>query len=184
MRKFTHQIQINESQEDTYNLKRKIGEFPEWWQEIKDYIELFKETNSYVTSITVSEGYVTNKQSSKITHPQSVVITGLRKMKETFPSGIVPDKWLPTIRASISFNSMAKDLAYYSIIDGRWNDATVEMENLDQMIARINSIKALTKRIQRYGEIKISLSNGGIMGSNTPGDKSQKPDLSIILISE
>jgi hypothetical protein len=36
MRKFTHQIQINESQEDTYNLKRKIGEFPEWWQEIKD----------------------------------------------------------------------------------------------------------------------------------------------------
>lgn len=178
MRKFSNQVKINESSDDTFVGNKKIGEFPDYWNDILDTIEVFKETNSEdVHNLQVSIGYCPDKSLDRMKSAQTAQLIGMKRAKELFPSGVIPDKWNLCIRLNIGLVEIP------GISDNLYSGPKFcDMETFDVLIRRLTIVKTLYKRLSRRGSVKMSFLNGGINGSKRTGSGSQTPNICIMLV--
>ena len=58
MKKFSNQVLLNESTENTYLLDKHVDKFPECWDDVKEFFEVFKESYDDVTDCAVTVGWV------------------------------------------------------------------------------------------------------------------------------
>lgn len=171
MRKFSTTVLLNESNGYTFKLNRKIGEVPDFWDDILDSIEVFKETNEKdIFDVMITKGYISDKAVERVQYHncvQSAQIINFTNIKSIFPSGIIPDKWNLCIRINICFKQ---------ILDLK------SLDSLDTIGRRVSIVKTIYKRLLRRGEVMMSYLNNGLNGSCDPSKSSVKPDISIILI--
>ena len=66
MKKFSNQVKINESIDNTFLLGKNVKKLPDFFTDIKDLIETYKEYYDFIESISISYGY-TSKENIKIT---------------------------------------------------------------------------------------------------------------------
>lgn len=160
--------------------ERNINDFPDYWQDVLDYIELFKETNP-IHFVSVASGFVTEKNLESKFLTQSINIISHSKFKAYLKqtSDEVPPHWKLVLRVHIGFeqlNSFQRE--------GFWalNPRVLKTNDLDKLVARINSVKTLVTRISKWGEVRINELNCGWYGTNVEGSDSKKPDISILFI--
>lgn len=160
--------------------ERNINDFPDYWQDVLDYIELFKETNP-VHFISSGSGFVTEKNLESKFLTQSISIISHHKFKEYLKksSDVVPTNWKLVLRVQIGF----KQLNHFGSESFVSSESRVLKENdLDRLVTRINSVKTLVTRISKWGEVRMNELNCGWYGTNVEGSDSKKPDISILFI--
>ena len=157
MKKFSHISSINESTDNTYLLGKTINNLPEEFMEVSDMFDTFKESYDNVEDVNVAKGYVTNFNLNKSYSVNATQLVGIKKIKQLFPDGNIPDKWILSIKALITFKSFKNDDTESKNLPGWAGDQIFDTSTLDEMINRYRAIKTLSSRCEHYGfKVKVS----------------------------
>lgn len=170
MRKFSHQVSINENIGNTFNLGKSVDKFPECFDDILDLVQLYSESYSEsVSNSTVTIGFIDPTSLSKMTKVQGLSIISHKKIKGVFPDGNIPDRWSVCVRLVIKFKPIESD--WVSSQKGDWVKSSTQiwgLKQLDEISFRVNSIKGLISRLERWCDCYFSLVNSeGFSGSDT-----------------
>ena len=159
MKKFSHQVLINENVGNTFTLGKSLDTMPEEWDDILDLFQLFGE--SYpddVISTSVAVGWVNPNELSNMTRASGLTIVSNKKIKGIFPTGQIPDKWKSCVKMMIKWSPIVGE--WISAKRGDWVKDSTDIwqeSDLDKMISRINSIKTLSKRLDRWCDVYYTL---------------------------
>ena len=162
MKKFSHQVEINENLE-TNHYRKRWDKNPDCWDKLMEDIEAFKEVNfEDVSQIQSATGYIGIKSIQNMKSAQSSQLMSIKKIKELFPDGNISDKWHLSIKIMIYFNR----------INDKWVDGTepklYKLDDLDTMVRRINSLKTLVLRLGKYCDVTITPLNNEFNGGDKP----------------
>jgi hypothetical protein len=153
MKKFSHQVEINENLE-TNHYRKRWDKNPDCWDKLMEDIEAFKEVNfEDVTQVQSGLGYIGIKSIQNMKSAQSSQLMSIKKMKELFPDGNINDKWHLAIKLMVHFNKIKEA------------DDLFTIDDLSTMNRRINSVKTLALRLSKYCDVSISILNDGFSGS-------------------
>jgi hypothetical protein len=166
MLKFSHQVLLNENNGNTFIMGKNIDKMPEQMDDILDLFQLFGE--SYpddVISTSVSIGWVNPNELSNMTRVSGLTIISKKKIKSVFPTGQIPDKWKACVKMMIKWHPIVGE--WVSSKKGDWVKSSTDVwqeSELDKIIIRVNSIKTLTKRLERWCDVYYTPVNNGFMG--------------------
>jgi hypothetical protein len=171
MRKFSQQVVLNENSGNTFTLGKNLSKMPEEWDDVLDLFQLFGESYSEdVISTSVTNGWVKPTELSEMTRVSGLTTISHKKIKSIFPTGEIPDKWKACVKMMVRWKPIKGE--WISAKRGDWvkdsTDVWQESE-LDKMIARINSVKTLSKRLERWCDVyytPISGFQGGETGES------------------
>jgi hypothetical protein len=170
MRKFSHQVLLNESRGNTFTMGKSVDNMPEEWDDILDLFQLFGESYGDVISTSIGAGWVNPTELSGMTRVGGLAIISNKKIKSylQIPSGQIPDKWKACVKMMIKWSPI--ECEWVSSKKGDWVKASTEVwqeGELDKIISRINSIKTLSKRLERWCDVYYTPINHGFMGGET-----------------
>lgn len=167
MRKFTQQLMINENSGNTFTMGKSTKKLPEEVEDIKDLLQLFEESyRDDVISAAVTIGWANPTALTNMTTCQRVSDIS-KGIKEIFPDGNIPDKWMLCGKLIIKWKPIKGD--WVSAKSGDWVDKSTEVfeiKELDQIVTRVNSIKTLMQRLSRWCDVYTSTMNHGFIGGN------------------
>lgn len=162
MRKFSQQVLLNENKGNTFTLGKNVSKMPEEWDDVLDLFQLFGESYSEdVISTSVAYGWVNPTELREMTKVSGLTIISHKKIKNIFPTGEIPDKWKACVKMMVRWKPIKGE--WVSAKRGDWVDASTDVwqeSELDKMIARINSIKTLSKRLERWCDVYYTLISG------------------------
>lgn len=166
MRKFSNQVKITESAEETFILKRKIGEFPEEYMLVMDMFTTYAESYSDdVLNCSIEKGY-TNRMRNSVNSTNFKNIKNLTKMlrEKELDDTVVPDKWKLGMKILISYKKLPYDENFGKTNLSNWEKESYNMfdiNTIDTIINRYKAIKTLAERCKNYAsEVKISYNTG------------------------
>lgn len=168
MRKFTQQLMINENSGNTFTMGKSTQKLPEEVEDIKDLLQLFEESyRDDVISTAVTIGWANQNELRNMTRCQSVSVVG-KGIKGIFPDGNIPDKWMLCGKLIVKWKPIKGD--WVSAKKGDWvvgSTEAFEIKELDQIVARVNSIKTLMMRLSRWCDVYTSTVSNGFIGGDT-----------------
>ena len=178
MKKFSSQVLMNENTSNTFTLGKKIDVYPEFWDDIKDIIEVYKSSYGDVAFCRAGYGWVNENTIKEMYSAQSINLTGQKGIRKIFPDGDVADKWCISCKIIIKWDIIKSD--WVSTKKGDWITVDVWQEkDLDILINRTNSIKTLSKRLGRWCDVYMTTLNNGFKGEKSDNGS---PSICILAI--
>ena len=169
MKKFSHQVLINENSGNTYTMGKSIDKLPDDWEEIMDLFQLFNESyEDDIISVSISSGWVNSNDIKNMYIASGVSHVSNKRIKTMFPNGSMPDKWKLCIKMMIKWKQIKSDWVTSNKSD--WAIKSVNIwgeKELDAVISRVNSIKTLSKRLGKWCDVYITPINHGFNGGDT-----------------
>lgn len=163
MRRFSTIVNINESDNNTYDLCKTIEHKPEGFQDIKDMLDFLKESYSDIENISITTGYTTIKSLSSAHSVNALQVIGKKKIGGFFKDGKVPDKWQFIIKVEIKYFPLKSDKNQDI---PKWADDKMhDIDVLDVVAKRHNAVKTLAKRCYHYGVSDIKVTFGSSMSN-------------------
>jgi len=144
---------------------RKLTDLPDSLEEVVILMENQKEYGN-CSNLSIAKGYCTKLDLSRHGKAQSIQIKSLKKMKDLFGDGEIPDKWLLCVKSTFKYEPILGKIEIPELRS--WDENKLwTIDELDELSNRVNSIKTLVKRLKPFCRHVLVSPIGGFEGTNT-----------------